>query len=63
MAWVLRHQFILMKRLIYLFTCLITIQVNAQEVKGTWYYQGKFNGSFGRSENHRAYWGKLIING
>lgn len=63
MAWVLRHQFNLMKRLIILFTAMIAITVNAQEIKGTWYYQGKFNGSFGRSENHRAYWGKLIING
>ncbi|MEN9951843.1 MAG: hypothetical protein RLZZ520_111 [Bacteroidota bacterium] len=34
---------------------------NAQAVKGTFYYQGKFNGSFGRSENYRPYWGKLII--
>ena len=34
-----------------------------QEIKGTWYYQGKFNGSFGRSENHRPYWGKLLVNG
>ena len=39
------------------------IHLHAQEVKGTWYYQGKFNGSFGRSENYREYWGRLIIHG
>jgi GLPGLI family protein len=52
-----------MQKLIILFTTMIALMANAQELKGTWYYQGKFNGSFGRSENHRAYWGRLIVNG
>ncbi len=52
-----------MKNLLIVLASFIVIGANAQEVKGTWYYQGKFNGSFGRSENYREYWGRLIING
>lgn len=63
MAWVLRHQFYTMKKLFTLFVSFLAICTHAQEIKGTWYYQGKFNGSFGRSENYREYWGKLIIDG
>lgn len=52
----MKHLFIL----VLIFQSFFSI---AQEVNGTFYYQGKFNGSFGRSENHRPYWGKLIIDG
>lgn len=50
-----------MKQLFILVLVFQSFFSNAQAVKGTFYYQGKFNGSFGRSENHRPYWGKLII--
>ena len=52
-----------MKNLLIVLASFVVFGSNAQEVKGTWYYQGKFNGSFGRSENYREYWGRLIING
>jgi GLPGLI family protein len=52
-----------MKQLFILVLICQSFFSNAQEVKATFFYQGKFNGSFGRSENHRPYWGKLIING
>ena len=52
-----------MKNLLIVLVSFVVFGSNAQEVKGTWYYQGKFNGSFGRSENYREYWGRLIING
>lgn len=52
-----------MKVLLIVWTLFYALNSNAQEVKGTFYYQGKFNGSFGRSENHRPYLGKLIIDG
>lgn len=57
----MRHQFYSMKKLTILVFIFQTLYVSAQEIKGTWFYQGKFNGSFGRTENHRPYWGKLII--
>jgi GLPGLI family protein len=59
----LRHQLSTMKKLFILGFILQSFLSNAQEIKGTFFYQGKFNGSFGRSENHRPYWGKLIIDG
>jgi GLPGLI family protein len=52
-----------MKKLYILVLLFQPFSSDAQEVKGTFFYQGKFNGSFGRSENHRPYWGKLIIDG
>jgi len=52
-----------MKNLFILLASFVVLSADAQEVKGTWYYQGKFNGSFGRSDNYREYWGRLIING
>jgi GLPGLI family protein len=52
-----------MKQLFILIFILKSIFSTAQEVKGTFFYQGKFNGSFGRNENHRPYWGKLVIDG
>ena len=63
MAWVLRHQFYTMRKLFTLFVAFLAVSTHAQEIKGTWYYKGKFNGSFGRSENYREYWGRLIIDG
>ncbi len=59
----MRHQLSTMKKLFILGFILQSFLSNAQEIKGTFFYQGKFNGSFGRSENHRPYWGKLIIDG